>query len=324
MDERPHRVLVETSAPLSMPLLKHLLVPVDGSPTAEYALDTAAALAHACGGTVGIVMASEPRQDGFIDATIDYTVDQKARDYVRELAERLADGGDVVTNGSVGVGAPAQVILRRARELGTDLIVMTTSGRTGLRRAWLGSVANEVLRTSHLPVLMLRVPEDDAERPARVEPYRRVLVPLDGSKVSAAVLPSAALLARCGHGSLVLLRVVHPLPLYVANAEMPAYPAAMIDPEVTRQLASNAQEELDGLAPAVADEYDVEVYGLVVTAESAADGILDTAELQAAEAIAMTTSGRGASRLIVGSTTDKVMRRGRYPMLLYRPSPAAD
>ncbi len=324
MDERPQTLLVEASTPHPMPLLKHLLVPVDGSPAAEYALDTAAALAHACGAQVGIILASEPQQKGIIDATVDYTVDPATRDYVNRLADRLADGGDVITNGAVGVGAPAEVILRRARELGTDLIVMTTSGRTGIRRAWLGSVANEVLRTSHLPVLMLRVPEDEAERPARAEPYSRVLVPLDGSKVSAAVLPTAALLARCGHGSLVLLRIVHPLPLYVANAEMPAYPAAMIDPEVTRQLASNAQEELDGIAPAVADEYDVQVHALVATAESAADGILDTAEAQGVDAIAMTTSGRGASRLIVGSTTDKVLRRGRYPMLLYRPRPEGD
>lgn len=307
-----------------MPLLKHLLVPVDGSPTAEYALDTAAALAHACGGTVGIIRASPPKREGLLDATVDYTVDDATRAYVNELAERLADGGDVITNGAVGVGAPAEVILRRARELGTDLIVMTTHGRTGLRRAWLGSVANEVLRASHLPVLMLRVPEEETERPSRVEPYRRVLVPLDGSKVSAAVLPSAALLARCGQGSLVLLRVVHPLPLYVASAEMPAYPAAVVDPEVTRQLASNAQQELEEIAPSVAEEYDVQVHALTVTAESAADGILDTADLQAVDAIAMTTSGRGASRLIVGSVTDRVLRRGRYPMLLYRPRPEAD
>jgi nucleotide-binding universal stress UspA family protein len=324
MDARSRSVLVEAFAPCAMPLLKRLLVPVDGSPLAEYALDTAAALARACGGTLGIIRASEPRREGIIDATVDYTVDPAVRGYVRELAERLADEGDIATNGAVGVGAPAEVILRRARELGTDLIVMTTHGRTGLRRAWLGSVANEVLRTSHLPVLMLRGPEDDVKRPARVEAYRRVLVPLDGSKMSAAVLPSAAVLARCGRGSVVLLRIVHPLPLYVANAEMPAYPAAMIDPEVTRQLANNTQEELDGIAPAVADEYDVQVHALVVTAESAADGILDTAERQGADAIAMTTSGRGASRLIVGSVTDKVLRRARYPMLLYRPRPDAE
>lgn len=307
-----------------MPLLKQLLVPVDGSPLAEYALDTAAALAHACDGQVSIIRASEPRSEGLLDATVDYTVDDAVRAYVSSLADRLAESGDVVTNGAVGVGKPAEVIFRRAREVGADLIVMTTHGRTGLRRAWLGSVANEVLRGSHLPVLMLRVPEEDAERPARVEPYRRVLVPLDGSKVSAAVLPSAALLARCGQGSLVLLRVVHPLPLYVTNAEMPAYPAAMIDPEITRQIASNAQQELEEMAPAVADEYDVQVHALTVTAESAADGILDTADLQGVDAIAMTTSGRGASRLIVGSTTDKVLRRGTYPMLLYRPRPDAD
>lgn len=307
-----------------MPLLKQLLVPVDGSPLAEYALDTAAALAHACGGQVSIIRASEPRSEGLLDATVDYTVDDAVRAYVREVSDRLAEGGDVVTNGAVGVGKPAEVIFRRAGEVGADLIVMTTHGRTGLRRAWLGSVANEVLRSSHLPVLMLRVPEDDVERPARVEPYRRVLVPLDGSKVSAAVLPSAALLARCGKGSLVLLRVVHPLPLYVASAEMPAYPAAMIDPEITRQLASNAQQELEEVAPAVAEEYDVQVHALTVTAESAADGIIDTADLQGVDAIAMTTSGRGASRLIVGSVTDKVLRRGSYPMLLYRPRPEVD
>jgi nucleotide-binding universal stress UspA family protein len=49
------------------------------------------------------------------------------------------------------------VIVQRARELGVDLIAMTTSGRGGLERTLFGSVADKVLRTADCPILLVRV-----------------------------------------------------------------------------------------------------------------------------------------------------------------------
>ncbi len=56
----------------------------------------------------------------------------------------------------VGVGKPAEEILRVAREEGVDLIVMGTHGHTGLRHLLLGSVAEEVTRHAPCPVFTIR------------------------------------------------------------------------------------------------------------------------------------------------------------------------
>jgi nucleotide-binding universal stress UspA family protein len=63
-------------------------------------------------------------------------------------------------------GDPAMEIIREAREAGCDLIVLGTHGRTGLRRLLMGSVAEEVVRKAHCPVLTVKTPFPAAEAPA--------------------------------------------------------------------------------------------------------------------------------------------------------------
>ena len=59
-------------------------------------------------------------------------------------------------------GTPYAEILKYARELDIDLIVLGTEGRTGLRHALLGSVAEKIVRTSNCPVLTVRPPSLDS------------------------------------------------------------------------------------------------------------------------------------------------------------------
>jgi nucleotide-binding universal stress UspA family protein len=113
--------------------------------------------------------------------------------------------------------APAEAILAAAREAGAGLVVMATHGRSGLRRAILGSVADAVVARSPVPVLLVPphrpVPGDGppAEGPGRL------LVALDGSpEAEAALAPAAALSAGLG-AQIDLARVV-------ADAEPPATP----------------------------------------------------------------------------------------------------
>lgn len=301
-------------------MFKHLLVPVDGSALAEAAIDTAIVLAQAAGAEIALITAHEARRPGLLDATVDYTADPEQRSYVRKLAERIATHSHVRSNGCVEIGDPAEVILRRARELGCDLIVMTTNGRTGLRRTLLGSVAHEVVRTSRLPVLMLRPAGDSITNGAAARLFHRVLVPLDGTRVSAAVLPFATALARCGGGGVLLMRVIQPLPLFAATGDMPIYSPTLLDPAITTQLAADARHELDAMASSVSREYAVSARSVVTVADSAADSILATAEAESADAIAMTPQSHGASRLVLGSVCDRVLRHGSLPLLLYRPS----
>jgi nucleotide-binding universal stress UspA family protein len=306
-------------------VFKTILVPLDRSSLAEQALGTATAIAQASGGEIDLVLAHPMAPyDGSLIGSWSDAKDPEEVIYLRRVADELARGARIVVGSTVATGAPVETICRRAHEIGADLIVMTSHGRTGLSRAWLGSVADGVVRNASAPVLMLR-PEVDASPARHGQPaplFRRILVPVDGSATSSSVVAAAAAMAQCGDAHLILLRVVTPLPIYIMDPQVPAYPTAVIDPDATRQAASDAQEELTALATSVEHEYSVKAETVVEVSGATAHTILEVARRRGADLVAMTTHGRGASRLVIGSVTDKVLRGGHLPMLVFHPGPS--
>jgi len=127
--------------------------------------------------------------------------DQAVR-YVETYRRRLRglSGQDLVRTGT-----PAEAILEVALMFNIDLIVMSTHVRTGLARWFMGSVTDEVLRHSQLPLLL--IPKGIRTRPERV---RRILVPLTGTPGSRAILSVAKPLAGRLKAELLLLEVVNP------------------------------------------------------------------------------------------------------------------
>jgi nucleotide-binding universal stress UspA family protein len=126
-------------------------------------------------------------------------------------------------------------------------------------------------------------------------------------------------MARIGEGTLILTRVVVPIPLYIAEAGMPSYPAALVDEEATQEIVRQTSNELSQLAKRIEQDNGIKCEVEIVAANSAAKTILELATAKSADLIAMTTHGRGASRLLLGSVADKVLRGGHLPLLLLRP-----
>jgi nucleotide-binding universal stress UspA family protein len=248
---------------------------------------------------------------------------QRDEQYVAGIAGALARNTTIATTHKVMRGNVVASITSRAREIGADLIVMTSHGRTGLSRSWLGSVADGVIRNSETPVLMLR---PALAIPARVTPrdlYQRILVPLDSSSAAQQVLEPASDLARCNGARMVLLRVVRPVPLIAPDASLAfVYPTLIPDDRATALLVDEAKRDLDRIARGVARHAQVEVEQHVVVSDHVAQAVLDFARASGTDMIAMCTHGRGTSRLVIGSMADKVVRASGLPVLLYRPTPA--
>jgi nucleotide-binding universal stress UspA family protein len=195
---------------------------------------------------------------------------------------------------------------------------MTSHGRTGFSRVWHGSVADGVLRQSSLPVLMLPLTDADADRHSK--PIHRILVTLDGSAMSETILPVALDLACCSKARLSLLSVIQPVPLAVPEMTGPfIYSGAMHDQAATKRLVDEAHKQLSERVQALADEGFHDVDTKVVVAAQIAQTIIDFAAEHNIDAIAMSTHGRGASRLLVGSIADKVIRASSLPLLIRRP-----
>ena len=144
-------------------MYRRIIVPVDGSDLAEQVIPHVEALAKAFSAQItvlwvtphvstvaGMPVASEERWKS--------EDDELARPYLARVEQRLRDGG-VEPTIERDEGHPAEVIVERARTLGADLIVMSTHGRSGLKRVVMGSVAEGVVQHTECPVLLVRARE---------------------------------------------------------------------------------------------------------------------------------------------------------------------
>ncbi len=145
--------------------------------------------------------------------------------------------------------------------------------------------------------------------------YKKILVPLDGSEASEAVLPHVTTLAQSLNAQVVLLRVVT-APVY--EFSRPDF----VPPLAPRDTYPDLFAQADGYLQRVA--FDMFPSNLQVAYEVSggpiADSILDMADALDVDLIAMSTHGRGGlARMVLGSVADEIVRRSHLPVLLIRP-----
>jgi nucleotide-binding universal stress UspA family protein len=310
-------------------MFREILVPLDGSAHSEHALPLAAALADLSGGRLTLVRVHTPaarvppRDDGLEGLPGVREADTLAVEGARRYLEGLS--GDIApelvghaVRTTVLVGAVADELLRYAREASIDLVVMTTHGRGAVGRAWLGSIADRLIRRARIPIL-LRRPGDVPGVLRSVPLWKHVLVPLDGSDIAAQILAPALALARLTHARITLLRVVDRTLLTFGYPPVPhgvvlESPAAANDEAI-------AHAALEAIAASLRAE-GLHVDTSVVAHPRPAEAILQSAEALDADLIALSTRGRGGvSRVLLGSVADKVLRAAPVPVLVQRPGP---
>ena len=142
---------------------QNILVPVDGSETSYAAVAHAAELAKAFGGKITVVqvLALDPYIAAeYISATQTNDLIERARTSVlktlEEAAAKFSDMGIPVEAKLLEGQVVHREIIREAETSKADLIVIGSHGRTGLKRLFLGSVAQSVLGEAHIPVLVVR------------------------------------------------------------------------------------------------------------------------------------------------------------------------
>ncbi len=143
-------------------MYKKILVPLDGSDLGESALAHVRPLARCMGSEIVLLrvvsvpvgaymLVTEPRI--IEDAT--QGVEDEAREYLKNVAAALrADG--VKVSIEIGTGAIGDTIQQVAASVHADLIAMCTHGRGGLARLVIGSVADQLVQHSQVPILLVR------------------------------------------------------------------------------------------------------------------------------------------------------------------------
>ncbi|ACZ62200.1 MULTISPECIES: universal stress protein [Dehalococcoides] len=141
--------------------------------------------------------------------------------------------------------------------------------------------------------------------------YKKILVPLDGSKVAEGVLPHAKALAFSEGSQILLLNVVSNPAVEFAFSD-PAIAAVSVNEQVDtgKEYMAGVENKLKG------EGYDVRV---LLREGGAAEVILNVAEKEKVDVIAMSTHGRsGAARWLLGSVAERVVRHSHIPIMLIR------
>ena len=302
-------------------MFDEIVVPVDGSPFGELALPRALGIACKTGGEVRLVNVVTPlpssqgsKEDQTLELDRVTLARQKAEEYMADLQKRvILSGCDVPISCHVELSAVVEGIDGHARDAGADLLVMTTHGWGPLKRAWLGSVADGLLRRTPCPILAIR-PRDGEELNLVEDQFRHVLITLDGSPESREILPFAKAIAQAAKARITLLRVISPhFPLSspFTSHSSHEFQALEGEEEASREALETEAEALR------AEGFDVAI--ATVSGVHPPHGILEYANGHKVDLVAMATHGRGGvARLILGSVADKVIRGGNIPVLLHQ------
>ena len=302
---------------IHMATFSKILFPTDFSGYSNGVLDHALAWAEMFGADVHMlhvvtVHNFDPFNPdlGFPDVDMDVSLHESAKKQMEEIAGYAAGKATNVTREARTGFSPWTEIVNAAAEQEADLIVMATHGRKGLQKLFLGSTADQVLEHAPCPVLLLRPDEDEVLPPAgEVE---SILLPTDFSDEASQAAPLALKLAEQFGAKLTVFHSVEqdvPPPYYAAGITSIF---ELNDSVLDVSRGQMAKLIPDDLAEKIEHEF-------VVREGSSAQQIVSLAREAAIDLIVMATHGySGLEEVLIGSTTDRVVRNTPCPVLVVR------
>ncbi len=285
--------------------LKNILFATDFSPAAESALPYATGLAKQYGGKVHALHVRLPATYPVVGPEampqIIEAAEEQAKSEARQLHEMLAGVPHEVTVGEGDIWTMISDIVRAQK---IDLLVIGTHGRTGVSRALLGSVAEEIFRGAMCPVLTVG-PHVSKDTERRLQ-MKEILYATDFSPESLEALPYALSLAQEHQARLTLLHVV-------GKAKV----GELVHAE---QYAESTLRQLKAMVPAAAQPWCELNYQIEHGQES--EKIMEVADALGADLIVLGVRGQeaglGAATHILQSVAHHVVTHARCPVLTVR------
>jgi nucleotide-binding universal stress UspA family protein len=304
--------------------IRHILVPLDGSPLGECALPFATAMARPLEARLTLLRVLETRDaresvGQHVDAVAWEVRRAEAHGQLARLDHELKAIG-LTSAIELLDGRPAEQIVNFARGHAVDLIVLSSHGEGGLSGWSLSSTAQKVVARAHCSVLIVPAYAAEGARLGEVR-FRRILVPLDCSPRAESVLPLATALARAHDADLILAHVV-------PEPEMPRrMPPSAEDVALASQLTERNRLEaaryLDGLRDRLlGEDLRVEVRLAVSTRRvSAIRQLADQDDVDLAIVCAHGRTGNASERY--GSVVVQLIQGSIRPMLVFQDLAAA-
>ncbi|MFA9415381.1 universal stress protein [Natrinema sp. HArc-T2] len=293
-----------------------ILVPTDGSDHAARAVEQALTLADWFDATVHAVsVVDTSAASGLLSSG---SVRKEFISQLEDGAERAVEAIETMADDSIAVqtavleGEPKKKIISYAADIDADLIVMGTHGRSGVSRFVAGSVTEHVVRNADCPVLTVR----GTEQAEPSDGYEEILVPTDGSDAAGAAVDHGLELARAADARVHAVTVLD-------TGDMAASPTLSPPTEIVKQLETERQNATDEIAARARED------GLAATT-AVLEGrpgteLLEYIDDHGIDLVVMGTHGRsGLDRLLLGSTTERLLRHASAPVLAVSSNEAAD
>ena len=281
-----------------------ILVPLDGSAESNAALPLAHTLAKATDSSIKLLRALPGR-------------DQEAARWAAANLQHIATelgGSGIDVSAEVHHGPAGEEILKVLRTDPPAMTVMRTHGRAGVERAVIGSVTQDVLKHSQIPLVLMRPGQ---RRPSGI---RKLLVPVDGSPGGAIALSTAVGLAHATSASISLVEVAVPVAMHTICAYEyggMSYYDSTWDEEALAGAAAYVNALVGRLR-----ERGLTAAGEAVLAPDVAAAIVGKADRDVVDLVVMSTHAlTGPARALMGSVADAVVRIAHCPVLLvHRPT----
>jgi nucleotide-binding universal stress UspA family protein len=296
-----------------------ILVPLDGSALSERILPYARSFANAFRSPVELMHVIIPETiDTLIDVdhgrfhdVVKSDLMKTSREYLERVARSFPDPSRVKS--VVEVGEAAEAIIDRLERDSGALLAMSTRGYSGLKRWFLGSVANKVLRATKNPLLLVKATDKVPDGEAFLT---RILVPLDGSTLSENLLPHVVAISKALDLQIELLQAYTPPLTAFVPLDYRLPPQDFPNSTVGRALRERAEAYLKDksaqlLAAGVRD------VSYTIIEGDPAERIIETAQNTQHNLVAMCTHGRsGVNRWMLGSVTERVVIHSEDPVLV--------
>lgn len=292
-------------------MIEKMLVQLDGTKVSESVLPYVQELGSRLSSEIILLNVYSPND---ADLSHEHEV------YLEHIAQALRENIKGKVTPVALAGSPNRVIVDYSMNEGIGLIVGMSRSKSDTKRWVIGSTADKVIRETSKPVLVISAEAPPVEENSKI--LNKVLIPLDGSQASQAILPYIKFIMSGISGDaeseVTLLRVIppaHHVPVGEAVVTVP-----YTDAELS-QLKEQAENYLSEVGGDLREGNIKLNFEAIVRSISTAEEILEFATQKNVNLIAMSTHGRtGISRLFLGATTDRVLHSSNLPLLLVKPS----
>jgi len=305
-------------------MFNRILAPLDGSSVAECVLPHVAAWSRLAGETVILLRVIEQRATSDQVQAVDpvsWRLQQvEAKTYLEGIKNQLEEAGISRSIETVVLeGKPAERIIAYAREREIDLVILSSHGRSGLSGWNISSTVQKVMVRVYTSILIVRAYQSDQQADLVDFRYRRVVVPLDGSKRAEFTFPMVRTLAQEHQAELLLIHVV-------AQPEMPdQIPLTPEEHQLVDKLVEHNRQEIMKYFEQLKTRLPGNVQTRVIVNDSVIATLHGLVEDEKANLVLLSAHGHsGKTKHPYGSISTSFVIYGTTPLLIIQDIPQED